>query len=45
MKIETKDALEVMGRHLGEVESDLNIVETTTVNLHSVLPGDKLISV
>ena len=45
MKIETKDALEVIRRHLGEVESYLNIVETTTASLDSVLPGNKLISV
>ncbi len=44
MKIETKDALEIMGRHLEEKESDLNIVEHEIASLDSVFSRDKLIS-
>ena len=44
MKIETKDALEVMGRHLEEKESDLNIVESEMASLDSALSRYWLIS-
>ena len=44
MKIETKDVMEVMERHLREVKRDLDIVETEVDSLDSVLSKDKLIS-
>ena len=44
MKIETKDALEVIERHFRELKSDLDIVETEVDSLDSVLSKYKLIS-